>query len=75
METFIITSSSSHYDLNNVERDVKHQLIIIIAKCKRNKKMVSSEFLFTWNLVDIRVISMWALTLKVQMTSAVDDIT
>ena len=29
-EPFIITLPSSRYDLNNVERDVKHQTIIII---------------------------------------------
>ena len=28
-EPFIITLPSSRYDLNNVERDVKHQIILI----------------------------------------------
>ena len=33
-EPFIITRSSSRYDLNTVERDVKHQIINIIKLCE-----------------------------------------
>ena len=30
-EPFVIIPTSSQYDLNNVERDVKHQIIIIMC--------------------------------------------
>ena len=43
-ELFIFTSSAFRYDLNNVERDVKHKIIIIVIFCGEIRKI------FNWLL-------------------------
>ena len=44
--SFIITLSLSRYDLNNVERDVKHQISIIHANCFSIEKLFQLYSLF-----------------------------
>ena len=43
-EAFIITFPSSKYDLNNVERDVKHQTIVIKLLDEYGKEKESEHF-------------------------------
>ena len=40
-EPFSVTLSSFQYDLNNVERDVKHQIVIIIINIKKTTTYVN----------------------------------
>ena len=52
-----ITPSMSQYNLNNVEKDVKHQLIIwnIVLVKKKKKKLLQAETMKIWKYACLQI--------------------